>query len=72
MGASRERGTVRSFDGDWTATGSLASARNTYTMTQLASGKVWSLAAALVTPPTYLANAELYDPAAGAWSPLVR
>ena len=56
--------------GHWTATGSLASARDGHTETLLASGKVL-VAGGLgfgVRHPTYLSSAELYDLATGIWT----
>src|SRR4030095_10681145 len=51
--------------GIWKVTGSMATARDQHTATLLRNGKV------LVTGgvgSTYLASAELYDPATGVWS----
>ena len=52
--------------GTWTATGSLATARDDHTATLLPNGKVlvaggWQLTG-------ILASAELYDPASGTWT----
>jgi N-acetylneuraminic acid mutarotase len=63
-------GLVACAPGSWAVTGSMASARHHHTATLLANGKV------LVTggyyyyfgTPTYLATAEVYDPATGTWS----
>jgi hypothetical protein len=52
--------------GTWTATGSLATARDLPTATLLFDGKV--LAAAGISDSGFIASAELYDPASGTWT----
>ena len=52
--------------GTWTATGSLATARDDHTATLLPNGKV--LVAGGVDDSGALASAELYDPASGTWT----
>ena len=52
--------------GTWTATGSLATARDCHTATLLPNGKV--LVAGGYDASGYLASAELYDPATGTWT----
>ena len=52
--------------GTWTATGSLATARDCHTATLLPNGKV--LVAGGYDSSGYLASAELYDPASGTWT----
>src|SRR5206468_841081 len=52
--------------GTWTATGSLATARDGHTATLLPNGKV--LVVGGYTIATALASAELYDPATGTWT----
>ena len=52
--------------GTWTATGSLATARDFHTATLLPNGKV--LVAGGYSDGGYLASAELYDPASGTWT----
>ena len=52
--------------GTWTATGSLATARDYHTATLLPNGKV--LVAGGVDNTDVLASAELYDPASGTWT----
>ncbi len=55
--------------GNWTATGSLNTARSFHTATLLPNGKV--LVAAGVTHligSSFLTSAELYDPASGSWT----
>ena len=52
--------------GTWTATGSLATARFRHTATLLPNGKV--LVAGGYDIGSYLASAELYDPASGTWT----
>ena len=54
-------------NGTWTATGSLATARDTHTATLLPNGKV--LVAGGYNGSSYLASAELYDPATGPGRP---
>lgn len=60
--------------GYWSDTGSMATGRYAHTATRLLNGKVL-VAGGLYEPPpystttaTYLASAELYDPATGSWS----
>src|SRR5216683_5545714 len=60
--------------GYWSGTGSMATGRYGHTATRLLNGKVL-VAGGLYEPPlystttaTYLASAELYDPATGTWS----
>jgi hypothetical protein len=53
--------------GLWTATGSMAAARVTPTLTLLPNGKV--LAAGGFDGSNALCSAELYDPGKGAWTP---
>jgi uncharacterized repeat protein (TIGR01451 family) len=53
--------------GTWTATGSLASARQGQTATLLQNGKVL-VAGGVNDAGVYLSSAELYDPGAGTWS----
>src|ERR1700730_11300798 len=50
----------------WTATGSLGAARFDHTATLLANGQV--LVAGGYSNGSYLASAELYDPASGTWT----
>ena len=52
--------------GTWTATGSLATARDDHTATLLPNGKV--LVAGGYDGSGTLASAELYDPASGTWT----
>ena len=52
--------------GTWTATGSLATARDHHTATLLPNGKV--LVAGGFNNSEHLASAELYDPASGTWT----
>jgi N-acetylneuraminic acid mutarotase len=54
--------------GTWTATGSLAVARQGQTATLLSNGKVL-VAGGLDSSFSPTSSAELYDPAAGTWSP---
>ena len=54
--------------GDWTATGSLITARDGHTATLLPSGKVLVVGGCNNNCDTKLASAELYDPASGAWT----
>ncbi|HZH14862.1 MAG TPA: kelch repeat-containing protein, partial [Archangium sp.] len=49
--------------GTWSPTGAMATARQSHTVTRLPSGKV------LVAGGSFLASAEVYDPATGTWSP---
>lgn len=62
---------IPSSGGVWTPTGSLAAARAFHTATLLGNGEVLvagGLFADGVVEPSYLASAELYDPAAGTWT----
>src|SRR6266568_4462310 len=55
----------------WTSTGSMATARHYHTATLLDSGKVLvagGVPASSAYTGTWLASAELYDPATGTWS----
>jgi N-acetylneuraminic acid mutarotase len=55
--------------GLWTATGSMSAARILHTMTLLADGKVLVAGGSNdKTSNTFLASAELYDPATGMWT----
>ena len=53
--------------GTWTATGSLATARDGHTATLLPNGKVL-VAGGLDSSQVAFASAELYDPASGTWT----
>ncbi len=53
--------------GCWSATGSLATARDYHTATLLPNGKVL-VAGGEMGIGTILSSAELYDPASGMWS----
>ena len=53
------------YQGIWSATGSMATGRYGHTATVLSTGKVLVVGGDDTSP---LASAELYDPAAGAWS----
>jgi hypothetical protein len=56
----------------WSPTAPMSDARTNFTATLLANGKVL-MVGGYGSPPSYLPNCELYDPAAnggaGAWSP---
>lgn len=56
--------------GTWTATGPLITARFEHTATLLRNGKVLVAGGVTGKPPrhSYLASAELYDPATGTWT----
>jgi uncharacterized delta-60 repeat protein len=56
--------------GTWTATGPLITARLEHTATLLRNGKVLVAGGVTGKPPrhSYLASAELYDPATGIWT----
>ena len=56
--------------GSWTLTGSLATGRYVHTATLLQNGKVLAVGGfgRNGTSSTYLASAELYDPATGLWT----
>jgi hypothetical protein len=54
--------------GTWTATGSLATARSSFTATLLSDGEVLVAGGQSVGTSGALASAELYDPASGTWT----
>jgi N-acetylneuraminic acid mutarotase len=54
--------------GTWTATGSLATARELHTATLLPNGKVLIAAGENSFDNIYFTSAELYDPASGTWA----
>jgi N-acetylneuraminic acid mutarotase len=56
----------------WSATGALGTPRRLHTMTKLADGRVLAvggIAGPPSTPAAGVASAEIFDPAAGAWTP---
>jgi hypothetical protein len=61
--------------GQWSPTGSMSTPRLSHTTTLLPSGKVLAVGGLglgpgpVPGPGTFLASAELYDPAAGTWTP---
>lgn len=69
-GASTSASALDAQQQNWSATGSLGTARSLHTATQLANGKVLVVGGINVINPccTNTGVAELYDPATGQWS----